>query len=232
MERQRVLVIEDEREMLEVYRRLFARLERRGFAARFACDGEQGLALLGRESFDMVLLDWRLPGISGESIAKGLRRDPRTCGVGLIVVTAAGTSADAVRILDSGADDYLAKPFDAAVLLARLRSLARRRDLLLDERALARFPGLSLDAAGRLRINGRSVRLYPKETELLQIFLRRPQIIHSRRYLWDALWGYESPGWEHVLEATLSSLRRKLGAAWGARVQAQRGQGYSFDAGS
>lgn len=222
--------MEDDAEMRAYYDRLFARLSPEGFEPVLVPDGERALAVLQHEPVDLVILDWRLPGISGVSIAKALRSHPRTRTLPLLMVTARATQDEEVSALEAGADDHIAKPFDEKVLLARLRSLTRRRERELTADQAKRFPGLELDLdAGRLALDGEPVHLTPKETDLLAIFLHRPDMIHTRAFLWQALWDYESPLQDRILIATISALRRKLGPKWGARLQVHKGKGYSFE---
>lgn len=224
-------MVEDDTEMRQLYRRFFDARAAEGFDAEIVADGESAMAVLRDSPVDLLVLDWGLPGISGTSLVRALRAQARMRTLGVLMVTARGSVAETVAALDAGADDHLAKPFDEKVLLARLRSLARRRELSLEDAVAERFAGLELDLErGTMRVAGREVSLRLKELELLKIFLRRPDMVHSRRFLWESAWGHESEGWEHVLEATLSSLRRKLGPRWGARLKVRRGLGYSFDA--
>ena len=163
MKRQRVLVVEDEAEVREVYRRLFGRLKAEGFTVVIVPDGEQALGVLMHEPVDIVLLDWALPGISGASLAKALRSHARTRGIGILMVTALASPDETVAALESGADDHLAKPFDEKVLLARLHSLVRRREPTFGANHSRRFPGLRLDLdAERLDLDGRRVALTRK----------------------------------------------------------------------
>lgn len=226
----RVLVVEDDPGMRTYYRRLFDAWRVEGFVARCVPDGEQALEFLSREAVDLIVLDWGLPGLSGTSVLAALRAHPRTRATGVLMVTGRGTVADELAALEAGCDDHVAKPFDERVLLARLRSVRRRRDLAFARSVEARFPGLEYDPhAGWATVDGARVRLTPKELDLLGVFLHRPDVIHTSAYLWDYAWGYESPNWAHVLAATLSGLRRKLGPAWGARLKALRGRGYRFE---
>ena len=230
MERQRVLAVDDDEEMRRFYERFFLALRNEGFTATVVPDAEQALGLLALDPVDIVVLDWSLPGISGAGLAKALRASAKTRSVGILMVTGRSSPAETVLALESGADDHLAKPFDEKVLLARLYSLARRRALTFDSHLASRFPGLELDEeADRLRVDGRRTRLTRKEMDLLKIFLQRPNVRHAHTYLWDAVWGYESDIWDHVLMVTLSSLRKKLGRKWGECLKSYRGQGYAFE---
>lgn len=230
MKRQRTLIVEDDPGMREFYVRIFERLKDDGFSAIVVEDGERALDILMHEPVDLVLLDWNLPGISGEILLRALRAHPKTRSIGVLMVTGKSTPADEIQALDSGADDHLAKPFDEDVLLARLRSLRRRREITIGQHQASRYPGLEFDPdADLVRVEGRRVHLAPKEMGLLGIFLHRPDILHTRDYLWEALWGYESERWEHLLVVTLTSMRRKLGGKWGGRLTCHKGKGYVFE---
>lgn len=227
--RPKILVAEDEAAAREAYRRFFEELHPDEFSAIIVRDGEQALEILREQPMDVLIVDWALPGISGASLAKALRSHAKTRSIGILMVTARSTAADTVFALQSGVDDYLAKPFDWNILLARLRSLARRTGLTLGEHATRRFPGLELDLdAERLTVDGERTRLTPKELALLKIFLLRPDIVHSQDFLWQAVWGHDSDGRDHSLMACISSLRRKLGR-WGARLRVHKGSGYIFE---
>lgn len=226
----RVLVVEDDPSMRAVYRRLFSLWSGEGFSAELVSDGEQALDVLARRPVDLLVVDWLLPGLPGPTLVSALRSHPRTRAAGVLMVTARGGVQDELAALEAGADDFIAKPFDERRLLARLRSLRRRRELAASRRGEERFPGLRYDPhAGRVELDGAPVRLTPKELDLLGTFLHRPDVLLPASYLWDHAWGYDSLNWTHVLAATLSSLRRKLGPRWGARLKAVRGRGYRFE---
>ena len=229
--RRRVLVVDDDAGQREAYRRFFEQ-HAEEFSAALAVDGEQALGVLHHERVDLLVLDWSLPGISGASLAKALRAHPKTRSLGILMVTGKSAASETVYALDCGADDYLVKPFDWEVLLARLRSIARRADFTLESRLAKGFPGLTLDLdADRLAVDGVPVKLSPKEMDLLRIFLSRPGLLHTQSFLWEAVWGYEAPGWERILMVTLSSIRGKLGPKWGPRLRVHKGRGYVFESG-
>lgn len=226
----RALIVEDDPEMRNIYARLFANLRRDGFTAVVVEDGESALEILGREPVDIVVLDWILPGISGETVLRAIRAHPRTRSLGVLMVTGKCSPAEEILALDSGADDHLAKPFDERVLLARLKSLVRRRELESGRALDGQYPGLSFDpGADLVHVDGRTVHLTPKEAGLLHIFLHRPNVIRSHEFLWNTLWGYQADRWENLLIVTLSSLRRKLGDKWGACLICRKGEGYLFE---
>lgn len=232
MVRHRVLVVEDEADMRRYYVWVFGRHPRE-FSCLLAQDGDQALSALAGEDVDVVVLDWVLPGLPGSAVLRALRGHPKTRATSVLVVTGAAAPRDAAEILEAGADDYLAKPLDERVFLARLRSLRRRRELLSAERQLFELPGLSWDApSGRLLIEGRHVHLTPKESDLLGIFLERPNMIHVHRFLWDSVWGGQSEAWEHIVVSAVCSLRRKLGSRWGPRLENVKGRGFYLNTGN
>lgn len=127
----RTLVVEDDPEMRAMYALFFERHRDEGYAAQIVEDGERALDILRHEPVDLLLLDWNLPGISGEVLLRAVRAHPKTRSIGVLMVTGRSSPSEEIHALDSGADDHLAKPFDERVLLARLRSLCRRRDLTI-----------------------------------------------------------------------------------------------------
>jgi len=212
------------------YARFFAGLAAEGFDAVIVGDTPQALAVLRGEPVDLAVLDWNLPGISGERLLRAIREHPKTRSIGVLMVTGRDSASDEVQALDFGADDYLAKPFEDATLLARLRSLRRRRERSLEPAFPGRFAGLDFDhAAGLVTFGTKSVRLTPKEAGLLWVLLNRPNVRHTPEQLWNHLWGYESTRSRQMLDAAAASLRTKLGEAWGGRIRFIEGEGYVFD---
>jgi DNA-binding response OmpR family regulator len=227
MIRHRVLVVEDDEEMRRFYRVFFERLHPTEFLAQVVADGREALDALSRQALDLAVLDRRLPGLSGVDLVQAIRAHPKTRSMGVIMVSALSSPQSVVEALESGADDHLAKPFDEGVLLARLRSLSRRRSLEAGASEFLRWGRIALDrGADRLRVEGNEVHLKRKEMDLLTLFMERPGRILEPSFLWDAVWGYEHEAWQHILMVTLSSLRKKLGPRWGPRLQAHRGKGY------
>ncbi|MFI5360627.1 MAG: response regulator transcription factor [Elusimicrobiota bacterium] len=228
--RRRILVVDDDPALRAAYREFFQEKHAEEFSASLVADAEQALSVIAAEPVDVVVLDWNLPGLPGAELAKALRSSAKTRSIGIVMITARGSSRDAVSALQAGADDYLSKPFDWDVLLARLRSLSRRSELTFGGRLTKSFPGLEFDLdADRLTLEGRHVRLAPKELELFRILVSRPGLVHSQAFLWEAVWGHESDHWAHTLKAAVSVLRQKLGRKWGDRIRSRSGLGYVFE---
>src|SRR5581483_594221 len=226
-----VLAVEDDPAVHKLYRLFFDMRHSKDFEWKLATNAEEGLAALRRRAPDVVLLDWVLPDMSGIELLELVRSHPKLAPIGVIVVTGKKESRDAVRALESGADDYVPKPFDLDVLLARIRSLLRRKTVLTVEPETVDGLGLSLNLqTGALRAGDKAIAsLYPKEAELLRIFLKRPDVVHSPFFLWESVWGYEAQDWRHIVEAKISALRKRLGPKLGDRLKSRRGLGYFLE---
>jgi DNA-binding response OmpR family regulator len=209
--RRRVLIVEDEGDLARVVRRHVASL---GCEVRIASTGEEALDAV-TEPFDLVLLDVMLPGIDGIEVCRRLRVLDRCMPV--LMLTARSSDVDKVLGLESGADDYLTKPFSVQELLARIKAIFRRMDALSVADTAAPTP--PIEVAGRLRIDpdarevrvgGRLVDLTQKEFELLLHFASHPGRVYSRAQLLDAVWGYNHEGYEHAVNCHINRLRAKI----------------------
>ncbi len=224
----RILVVEDESALATL---LTYNLERAGFAVRVAATGEEALTLLAEEPPDVVLLDWMLPHVSGIEICRRIRRGRETADLPIIMLTARGAEADRVRGLDTGADDYVTKPFSPAELVARINALLRRARpaLAADELAVG---DIVMDlAAHRVRVASREVELGPTEFRLLRHFLENPGRVYSRGQILDAVWGRDIHVEERTVDVHIGRLRKALRAAAGFdSIRTIRGAGYSLEA--
>ena len=208
--RRRVLIVEDERDLARVVKR---HVEGIGCEVQLAATGEDALALANPE-FDLVLLDVMLPGIDGIEVCRRLRARNRYMPV--LMLTARSSDIDKVMGLESGADDYLTKPFSVQELLARIKAIFRRMDALSVPHAARERPfevgdRLRIDPGTReVRVRGQEVALTQKEFELLLHFAQNPGRVYSRAQLLDAVWGYNHDGYEHAVNCHINRLRAKI----------------------
>ena len=223
-----ILVVEDEapiREMLELI------LGQAGFTIRSAPEVRQAASLLEQRRPDLVLLDWMLPGVSGVDWARQLRRDRRYSDLPLIVLTARGEEEDKVTGLDSGADDFITKPFSPRELIARINAVLRRYGKG-EKPALISAGGIVIDPERhQVEIDRHPVNLSPTEYRLLEFFLTHPDKVYSRGQLLDRVWGSNSFIEERTVDVHIRRLRKIL-ARFGrdAMIQTVRGFGYRFSA--
>jgi len=219
---QTILIVDDDRKLLEMLRRTLAY---EGYRVATAEDGRRALEQVATERPDAVVLDWMLPDLDGPEVARRLRQAGDA--VPILMLTARDAVEDRVEGLDSGTDDYLAKPFAPEELKARLRALLRRGELSDTERPL-RFADLTLDPASRETRRGeRAFELTPTEFALLALLMRHPRRVLTRDAILQAVWGYDFGGEDNVLEVYVGYLRRKMEAGGEARlIHTVRGVGY------
>jgi two-component system OmpR family response regulator len=217
----RVLIVEDELRMASLIRR---GLEHEGLAADIAGNGEDALWMAAAHDYDAVVLDVMLPDLEGFEVCRRLR----TAGIWspVLMLTARDSVEDRVAGLDSGADDYLVKPFAFAELLARLRALARRGDT--GRPAVLAVGDLRLDPATRDVTRGATaIALSAKEFALLETFMRRPGEVLSRFHLLEHAWDFAYENRSNVVDVYVRRLRRKIDEPFGRRsLETVRGAGY------
>ena len=225
MEEKRILVVEDERAIREM---VVFTLKRAGFAVSEAEDASAARRALVDHSPDLVLLDWMLPDLSGLELARALRRDQATRELPIIMLTARAAEDDKVMGLESGADDYLTKPFSARELVARIQALLRRA-AGADGEALA-VGGLRLDPAShRVSVEGAEVTLGPTEYRLLKFFMSQPERVFSRAQVLDRVWGGNVYIEERTVDVHIRRLRKALTPhGCDSYIQTVRGSGYRF----
>jgi two-component system copper resistance phosphate regulon response regulator CusR len=220
----RILLIEDEPALADF---LVRGLREEGFTLEHAADGESGEHALQTGAWDLVLLDWRLPGPDGLTLLRRFRQTNDTTPV--LFLTARDAVSERVRGLDSGADDYLCKPFAFEELLARVRALARRRDQTANP--VLTYDTVRVDlATHRTERNGKRLELTAKEQALLVFFLRHPDEILSRTRIYENVWDERYDGLSNTLEVHVKELRRKLEAHGPRLIHTLRGRGYRFGA--
>ncbi|WP_374606128.1 response regulator [Diaphorobacter nitroreducens] len=216
----RILLVEDD---LPLASALAEFLGAKGFVCERAASLQAARALLPLAHWGAVLLDWQLPDGEGLALLPLLRA--RLPEAAVTVLTARDQITDRIQGLDAGADDYLVKPYDPDELLARLRAVERRRSGAAS--ALLQLPGLSIDL-GRMavQLDGQVVELTAKEWAVLRVLAQRPDRIHPRESLLDALYGLDADASSNTLEVFISNLRRKIGRE---RIQTLRGLGYKLN---
>jgi two-component system phosphate regulon response regulator PhoB len=222
-----VLVVEDEDALATL---LDYNLAKEGFRVERAADGEEALLKLEEEGPDLIVLDWMLPKVSGVEVCRQLRARPDTRRTPVIMLTARGEEADKVRGLDTGADDYVVKPFAMSELAARIRALLRRaRPELVDERL--EYADLILDRGShRVSRAGRDVHLGPTEYRLLDVLMQRPGRVFSRERLLDAVWGPNTYVEARTVDVHVGRLRKALRRPGAPDlIRTVRSAGYSLD---
>ncbi|HEX2525526.1 MAG TPA: phosphate regulon transcriptional regulator PhoB [Geminicoccus sp.] len=222
-----ILVVEDEPPLQQL---LAYNLKAAGFDVAQAYDGEEALQLIDERLPDLVLLDWMLPEISGVELCRRLRRRSDTGRVPIIMLTARTEEHDRLRGLETGADDYVTKPFSPAELTARIRAVLRRVRPAFSEQALT-FHDLRMDlTAHRVFRNGREVHLSPTEFRLLRYLLENPGRVFNRAQLLDRVWGTDLEIELRTVDATVRRLRRSLNQNGEADLlRTVRAEGYSLD---
>jgi two-component system, OmpR family, phosphate regulon response regulator PhoB len=222
-----VLVVEDEAALQQL---LAYNLERAGFAVEQAFDSDEALTLIAERTPDLVLLDWMLPWTSGLELCRQLRRKPATANLPIIMLTARTEEADRLQGLDTGADDYVTKPFSIEELLARIRAVLRRVRPAFAAETLA-FADLTMDlVAHRVARGPREVHLSPTEFRLLRQLLESPGRVFSRDQLLDQVWGQNQEVELRTVDATIRRLRRALNAGGEPDLlRTVRAMGYALD---
>jgi DNA-binding response OmpR family regulator len=222
-----ILIVEDEHELAALIRR---QLEGEGHAALVAHDGPTALIIAAQAAPELVILDWMLPGLDGLTVMRRLRERST---VPVLMLTARDDEADRVLGLEVGADDYMTKPFSLRELMARVRAILRRVELLTrpaaEEAAPIALDRLSVDpVARRVAVDGEPVELTVKEYDLLLLLARHPGRSFSRAYLLDHIWGADYEGGDRTVDTHIVRLRRKLGEV-GERIATVWGVGYRFE---
>ena len=202
-----MLVVEDEDALATL---LDYNLVKEGFRVERAADGEEALLRVAEEPPDLVILDWMLPKVSGVEVCRQLRAGVETRRTPVLMLTARGEETDKVRGLDTGADDYVVKPFAMSELVARIRALLRRtRPELVEERL--EYADLVLDRARhRVTRGGHDVHLGPTEYRLLDFLMQRPGRVFSRERLLDAVWGANTYVEVRTVDVHVGRLRKAL----------------------
>ena len=223
-----ILIVEDEASLITLLR---YNLEKEGFEVGEAVDGEEALFMLRERRPDLVVLDWMLPSLSGIEVCRRIRRAPEIKNLPVIMLTARGEETDRIRGLDSGADDYIVKPFSPSELIARIRAVLRRLRPALSEEVII-YRDIRMDlAAHKVTRDGQLIHLGPTEFRLLRHFLEHPGRVFSREQLLDSVWGQDVYLESRTVDVQVRRLRQALNS--GDRpdlIRTVRSAGYSLDA--
>jgi len=222
-----LLLVEDDPALTDLLKWHF---EREDFKVEHTPDGEEGLLLANERPPDIILLDWMIEGISGLEVCRRLRRTAETANVPIIMLTARGKEANRIRGLETGADDYIVKPFSVPELLARVSALLRRSspERIAD---ILSFGELQLDREKkRVSRNGHAIDLGPTEFRLLEFLMERPGRVFSREQLLDGVWGRDVYIDERTVDVHVGRLRKALNRGHADDpIRTVRGAGYALD---
>ena len=222
-----VLVVEDEDSLATL---LQYNLQKEGYEVSLAGDGEEALLMVDERLPDLIVLDWMLPKVSGIEVCRRLRQRNETRNVPIIMLTARGEESDRVRGLDTGADDYLVKPFSMTELTARIRAVLRRIRPGLAEDRMRRGDILIDRVAHRVKRAGAEIHLGPTEFRLLDYLMQHPGRVFSREQLLDAVWGSDVYVDARTVDVHIGRLRKALGASDDSDpIRTVRSAGYSLD---
>jgi two-component system phosphate regulon response regulator PhoB len=221
-----ILIIEDEKDIAEA---IEYNLKKEGFRVFKSYDGFNGLRAAQEKIPALLILDLMLPGISGIEICKTLKKDPRTAGIAIIMLTAKGEEVDKVVGFEVGADDYITKPFSMRELISRVRAVMKRygaKERLV--KSLLRFPLLEIDIEKHeVKVADKPVALTAKEFSLLQYLAENQDKAFGRDRLLDAVWGIHTAIETRTVDVHVRRLREKIGKA-GKYIKTLRGYGYKF----
>jgi two-component system phosphate regulon response regulator PhoB len=221
----RLLIVEDDRPIAELLKHHFAAA---GFTVTTTPSGDEAMILVEEISPDLLILDWMIEGTSGIEVCRRIRRGRSTAKLPIIMLTARGEEEDRIRGLETGADDFVSKPFSPKELVARANALLRRSAPSLMAEKLS-YGALELDdVAHRVRWDGEPVALGPTEYRLLHHLLRNPERVYSRQQLLDAVWPHNEDVELRTVDVLVRRVRVALGEG-GALIRTVRSEGYSLD---
>ncbi|MEK9832433.1 MAG: phosphate regulon transcriptional regulator PhoB [Rhodospirillaceae bacterium] len=222
-----VLIVEDEPPLVEL---LSYNLEKAGFQAQIARDGDEALLAVEERRPDLVLLDWMLPYVSGIEICRRLRRNPETRDLPIILLTARGEEDDRIRGLEAGADDYVVKPFSPSELVARVRTVLRRTRPAFDQDLLT-YGDIAMDlTTHRVSRADAPVELGPTECRLLRFLMEHPGRVFSREQLLDSVWGHDAYIEPRTVDVHIRRLRKAMNLpGTDDLIRTVRSAGYALD---
>ena len=223
----KVLIVEDDTNLVEL---LTYNFEKEGFATAQTEDGEEALVLAEEERPDIIILDWMIANLSGIEVCRRLRRSPDTQNVPIIMLTARTEEADRIRGLETGADDYITKPFSPRELIARVNAVLRRLRPAIAGATLS-YADVEMDlGAHKVLRGGEPVALGPTEFRLLRHFLEHPGRVFSREQLLDAVWGRDVYVEQRTVDVHIRRLRKAINAGGKSDIiRTVRSAGYALD---
>ena len=226
MSKQSVLVVEDEEDIMEVIR---FNLEKEGYEVNQALSGEKALQVIDNNLPSLILLDLMLPGINGLDLCRIFKQNDRTKAIPVIMLTAKSEDADIVAGLEMGAEDYITKPFSPRVLVARVRTIFRRRESgVKDDSSVIQVEGMQIHPGRHeVTMGDNVVDLTPSEFRILHYLARRPGWVYSRDQIIDAIRGHGYVVTDRAIDVQVVGLRKKLGD-YGKLIETVRGIGYRF----
>ncbi|OHB55188.1 MAG: DNA-binding response regulator [Planctomycetes bacterium GWF2_50_10] len=225
MSKESILIVDDEEDILELVR---YNLEKEGYAITCSVNGEDALSKAKNYLPNVIILDLMLPGIDGLEVCKLLKLNPKTSRIPIIMLTAKGEESDIITGLELGADDYITKPFSPKVLIARIRTIFRRKTITLDENAVIQLHEIQIDPSRHeVKVKHKPVELTFSEFGILKLLASRPGIVFTRYQIVDSVKGADTSVTDRSVDVQIVSLRKKLGPA-GKLVETVRGIGYKF----
>ncbi|MFC1673860.1 phosphate regulon transcriptional regulator PhoB [Pseudomonadota bacterium] len=222
-----VLIVEDEPPQAEM---LSYNLEREGFRVMVAGNGEEGLSMARDSMPDAIVLDWMLPGLSGIDVCRQLRGETSTREIPILMLTARGEEEDRVRGIETGADDYVVKPYSPREVVARIKALLRRANPSLSAETLE-YADIAMDLVQhKVSRAGASIHLGPTEYRLLKTLMKKPGRVYSRERLLDLVWGRDVYVEDRTVDVHIRRLRKALNDHGDDLIRTVRGEGYAIDA--
>ncbi|MEK7851069.1 MAG: response regulator [Deltaproteobacteria bacterium] len=219
-----ILIIDDEPDILDL---LSYNLKKEGFAVLTAKDGVNGKEAVRNSTPDLIILDLMLPGIDGLELCRIFKKEPQTALIPIIMVTAKGQETDKITGLETGADDYVTKPFSVREITARIKALLRRTKKETSD--IHEYGGLHVDLSSHeVRVGGKQVVLSPLEFKLLKFFITHQERVYNRDQLLDLVWGDETFVEPRTVDVHIRRLREKIGNEGARLIKTVRGTGYRF----
>ncbi|MGA2090206.1 MAG: response regulator transcription factor [Endomicrobiales bacterium] len=220
----KIVVVDDDEHIRNLVTDL---LERERYMAIACPDTEEGYKRIIKSQPDLVILDVKMPRIGGIELCRMLRENPATKNIPVIMLTVESSETDKVIGLEVGADDYITKPFSGRELIARIKSLMRRSDRT-DDVEIIKVDGLEMNLVSRtVLLNSKVIELRPKEFDLLQMFIRKPNVVLPREYILENVFECQAMITTRTIDTHIKNLRRALGK-WGKKINTMFGRGFKF----